>query len=174
MVPISAPPVVLARMLTLVRMQATRPRRGPTLAVKSWSLPSLSPVIPWCLLNSGTELVFTTSVLAVPILMTVFVTRWRPTRASAEQQESSCSGGARLCVVSKSPESGKYTLGCILSFHIERACRQPAVSFITNFKLSRAQLFKFWVLSSFHLVSVYVLYPEFLCIPVFLMFPCVS
>ena len=93
-------PVVPVRMSTPVKMQATRPRRGLTLAARCWSRLPSSPATAWCLLNRGTEPACTTSAPAVPILTSVCVTRWRPTPASAEKLESSCSGGAHRCVVS--------------------------------------------------------------------------
>lgn len=93
-------PVVLVRMSTPVRMQATRPGRGPMLAVRSWSLPSSSPATAWCPLNRGTAPVCTTFVPVGPTSTSVCATRWRPTLVSAERPESSCSGGARHCVVS--------------------------------------------------------------------------
>lgn len=94
-------PVDLVRMSIPVRMQVTRPRRGLMLAVRSWSLLSLSLAIASCLQSHGTAHAYMISVPAGPTVTSVCVTHWRPTPASAERLELSCSGGARHCVVSE-------------------------------------------------------------------------
>lgn len=112
-------PVDLVRMLTPVRTQATRPRSRLTLAVRSWSLPSLRPAIVWCLLNHGMEHAYMISVPVGPILMSVSVTHWRPMLVSAEKPESSCSGGAHHCVVSKTAQHEQVNSNTCLYYIIQ-------------------------------------------------------
>uniref|UniRef100_A0A3B3D6Z9 VWFC domain-containing protein n=1 Tax=Oryzias melastigma TaxID=30732 RepID=A0A3B3D6Z9_ORYME len=67
----------------------------------SWEAIPVNPAITWFLLNRGSGPAGMTSVLVGPTLTSVCVTHWRPTPASAERLESSCSGEAHRCVVSK-------------------------------------------------------------------------